>query len=134
MEITLKNPYPDGTRAIVLTPLGLLAKLAAIIPPAWAHLTRYGGILAPAAQDRAAVVPSPKEAAADPEQLAKGGNYHWAAMLKRIFAVDLAICPRCGSLLKSIAAITDPVSIATILRHFSQGPDPPGTGKQTHVA
>ena len=125
VEITLKNPYADGTKAIVLTPMGLLSKLSAIIPPAWAHLTRYGGILAPAAKDRAAVVPSPKEAAADPEHLAKGGSYHWAAMLKRIFAVDLTICPRCGSLLKSIAAITDPASIAAILSHSSQGPDPP---------
>jgi Putative transposase len=125
VEITLKNPYADGTRALVLTPLGLLSKLASIIPPAWAHLTRYGGILAPAAKDRAAVVPSPKEAETDTEQLVKGGNYHWAAMLKRIFTVDLTICPRCASLLKSIAAITDPTSIAEILRHFSQGPDPP---------
>jgi hypothetical protein len=48
-----------------------------------------------------------------------------AEKLKRILGVDLTLCPRCGGTLKSLAAITDPPSITTILRHFGLSADPP---------
>jgi len=52
-----KRPWRNGTTHMVLTPLELLEKLAALVPRPKIHLVRYHGILAPAAKSRAAIVP-----------------------------------------------------------------------------
>jgi len=49
---------------MVLAPLELLEKLAALVPRPKNHLVRYHGILAPAAKWRAAIVPAAAAAAA----------------------------------------------------------------------
>lgn len=41
---TLKTPYRDGTTQIVLDPLGLMARLAALVPPPRMHLTRFHAV------------------------------------------------------------------------------------------
>jgi ribosomal protein S27E len=51
----LKTPYRDGTTHIVLEPLDLMARLAALVPPPRMHLTRFHGVLAPHSKCRAAV-------------------------------------------------------------------------------
>ena len=38
----LKTPYRDGPTHIVLEPLAFIARLAALLPPPQAHLTRLG--------------------------------------------------------------------------------------------
>lgn len=43
----LETPYRDGTTQIVLEPLDLVARLAALVPPPRLHLTRYHGVFAP---------------------------------------------------------------------------------------
>jgi hypothetical protein len=43
----LKTPYRDGTTHIVLDPLDLMARLAALVPPPRMHLTRFQGVFAP---------------------------------------------------------------------------------------
>jgi len=43
----LKTPYRDGTTHVVLEPLDLMARLAALVPPPRMHLTRYHGVFAP---------------------------------------------------------------------------------------
>ena len=43
----LKTPYRDGTTHIVLDPLDLMARLAALVPPPRMHLTRFHGVFAP---------------------------------------------------------------------------------------
>ena len=63
-----KRPWRDGTTHIVLTPLGMLEKLSALIPAPRAHAIRYAGILAPAAKWRALIIPV---AAAAPTSSAK---------------------------------------------------------------
>jgi hypothetical protein len=40
--------YRDGTTHVLLEPLDFLARLAALVPPPRAHLTRYHGALAAA--------------------------------------------------------------------------------------
>jgi hypothetical protein len=40
VRYTLKTPYRDGTTQIVLEPLDLMARLAALVPPPRMHLTR----------------------------------------------------------------------------------------------
>ena len=38
--------------------------------------------------------------------------------LKRVFAIDIETCPKCGVELRVIACIEDPDVIATILEHI----------------
>jgi hypothetical protein len=54
----LKTPYRDGTTHIVLEPLDFIARLAALVPPPRAHLTRFHGVFAAHAALRAAITPA----------------------------------------------------------------------------
>jgi hypothetical protein len=38
LELTLKNVWKDGTRALVLEPFDLLARLCSAIPPPWFNM------------------------------------------------------------------------------------------------
>jgi hypothetical protein len=58
VRYTLKASYRDGTTHIVLEPLDLIARLAALVPPPRMHLTRYHGVFAPHSRLRAAVTPA----------------------------------------------------------------------------
>jgi hypothetical protein len=42
-------------------------------------------------------------------------RHRWAELLKRVFEIDALRCPRCGSTLRLIAAIEDPVVARRIL-------------------
>src|SRR5262249_53902571 len=114
-----KRPWRDGTTHIVMEPLELLEKLSALIPVPRAHLTRYAGVLAPAAKWRPLIVPSSIESAelqtpagateaatsaphpnaasaatASNESLQPGHgwharNYAWAELKKRVWALDV---------------------------------------------
>jgi hypothetical protein len=59
---TLKRPYRGGTTHIVLEPLDLMARLAALVPPPRMHLTRFHGVFARHSKLRAAVTPAPPNA------------------------------------------------------------------------
>jgi hypothetical protein len=56
IELALKRPMHDGTRAFALTPSQLMRRLAAIVPPPKAHGTRYFGAFAPASKIRPRLV------------------------------------------------------------------------------
>jgi hypothetical protein len=45
LELTLKNVWKDGTRALVLEPHDLLVRLCATVPPPWFNMIRYFGVL-----------------------------------------------------------------------------------------
>ena len=47
LTFRLKTPWSDGTTQLLLSPLELIEKLAALIPPPRLNLVRYHGILAP---------------------------------------------------------------------------------------
>jgi hypothetical protein len=110
---TLKTPYRDGTTHLVLEPLDLMARLAALVPPPRRHLTRFHGVFAPHSQLRAAVTPAhrgvgaAKQPVADPAQpppprhVAMG----WAQRLKRVFGIEIDTCQRCGGTLSIVASI-----------------------------
>ena len=59
LRYALKTPYRDGTTHIVLEPLDLMARLAALVPPPRMHLTRFHGVFAPHSKLRAAQDSSP---------------------------------------------------------------------------
>jgi len=43
----LKTPWKNGTTHVEFEPVEFIAKLAALVPPARAHLTRFHGVLTP---------------------------------------------------------------------------------------
>ena len=49
-----------GTTSLKLSPTELIEKLASLVPPPRLNLIRYHGVLAPAAPDRAQIVPGPQ--------------------------------------------------------------------------
>jgi hypothetical protein len=132
VRYTLKTPYSDGTTHIVLEPLDLMARLAALVPPPRMHLTRFHGVFAPHSKLRAAVTPAhrgvgSKAVAAAPAKpiTPRHVAMSWAQRLKRVFGIEINTCTRCGGKLKVIASIEEPEVIAKILAHLQKaGPDP----------
>jgi hypothetical protein len=126
----LKTPYRDGTTHIVMEPLDLIARLAALIPPPRMHLTRYHGVFAPHSRLRARVTPAkrgvgatkPADQSGQPQQPATPRHVamNWARRLKRVFGVEIEGCARCGGKLKIIASIEEPAVIARILAHLDK--------------
>jgi hypothetical protein len=53
-----RRPWRDPSTALLLEPLELLERLAALVPPPRRPLLAYHGILAPHAGWRAAIVPA----------------------------------------------------------------------------
>ena len=130
LTFRLKTPWSDGTTHLLLSPLELIEKLAALIPPPRLHLVRYHGILAPHARDRHWIVPGPSvlREAPGPGAASRSPSRHrlsWAALLARVFALDVTVCPACGGRLQWVAALTDPDSIRTYLTGVGLPADPP---------
>ena len=125
--LKLKSAYRDGTTHLVMTPLEFMQKLAALIPRPRLNLTRYHGVLAPNAKLRSQIIPQPPEDSTDgdvkdTEAMACTGvrkqYIPWARLLKRVFGIDIEICPHCQGELKIVAAIEDPAVIVRILKHL----------------
>ncbi len=107
------KPRPDSTRDLVLTPLELIDKIAALVPPPRAHRHRYYGVLAPNAPLRAAVTalaaepviaaPPPSAAETDePRRVALSVGYATGAYnMKRSRWPVRFVMRRCGSSLLS---------------------------------
>jgi hypothetical protein len=127
VRYTLKTPYRDGTTHIVLEPLDLLARLAALVPPPRMHLTRFHGVFAPHSKLRVAVTPAHRgvgsktdPANPDPPITPRHVAMTWAQRLKRVFGVEINACARCGGKLKVVASIEEPQLIARILAHIQK--------------
>jgi hypothetical protein len=111
-----------------LTPLELIARIAALVPPPRTHRHRYFGVLAPNSPLRAAAValghsiPSTPEPA--PPKRSKA-HYLWAVLIARIFEVFPLLCPMCGGQMRLIAFITEGVQIRRILDHIGVDSQPP---------
>jgi|TARA_Y100000310_G_scaffold286900_1_gene311438 hypothetical protein len=142
---SLKHPFDDGTTTIVFSPEDFIARLAALVPRPRTHLTRYHGVLAPNSPFRRAVVPGsgptkrrssrPKTSSqtcsrSKPTLHADTGAdqpiapLSWAERLKRVFGIDVTLCPFCGGKLRIIADVTDPDVIRRILDHVQQRAPP----------
>lgn len=207
VRLELRRPWPtaDGASSLIFEPVELLRRLAALIPPPFAHLIRYHGLLAPRARDRdllpAAPVtdirleawaraglvepaqdsstgtvqrpdspaPTPStetsgraaptsgrldvepsrpgapisppmtpptaasEAAASPSSppeetfvlTGRRQRLRWRDLLRRIFAIDALVCPRCLGPMTVIAYITDVAVVSKILTHLGLRCAPP---------
>jgi hypothetical protein len=58
---TFTKPWSDGTTGIILSPLELLEKLAALVPLLCVHLVCYAGCLAPHSTLREGMIPTPRQ-------------------------------------------------------------------------
>jgi hypothetical protein len=130
------KPRPGGPSALVLTPLELIDKIAALVPPPRTHRHRYYGVLAPNAPLRAAVtalapapVPPPPPADSAGAQQASAhraaARYLWAMLLARIYAALPLTCPFCLAEMRIIAFITEPSAVRQILDHLGEATRPP---------
>jgi len=97
------KPGPGGSVSLMLTPMQLLDRLAALIPPPRKHRHRYYGALAPNSPLRAAVTalaqpaedtPAPAMIGASPSDATptepahrQAARYVWALLLARIYEV-----------------------------------------------
>jgi len=96
----------------------LLELIAALVPRPRTHLVRYHGLFAPNAKHRDHIVATvtPRAQCADDTLEAKpNAPMSWMQRLRRVFAIDISTCPRCGGKVRVIAAITQPAFLAYCL-------------------
>ena len=132
MRYQLKTPWRNGTTHVEFEPIELIAKLAALVPPPRAHLTRFHGIFAPNSSLRAQLTPSGrgKKSATDAESTKASSDERtpdqrrramsWAQRLKRVFGIDVSTCVHCGGAVRIVASIEEPNAIRAILGHFEK--------------
>jgi hypothetical protein len=142
----LKNPFRDGTTHVPFSPQDFIARLAALVPRPRLNLTHYHGVFAPSSPMRGAIVPTPTSARrrrklndpaaamatrqCSPNEPRSDCNdpptapLTWAQRLKRVFEIDITLCPLCGGQLRVIADITDPDVIRKILDHVNSRAPP----------
>ena len=153
VRLRLKRPFSDGTWAIEMDELSLVARLAALVPPPWQNQVRYSGVLAPASKWRPRIVPKPTAEPTPAEQpepsehppcdhdggpcqpdrgtqrpvpKGKGCRYWpWRLLKARTFGEPTARCSQCAGELTLRALVQDPDSIRRILTHLGLPTDIP---------
>jgi hypothetical protein len=110
----LKHRWRDGTTHVIYEPLELVERLAALVPPPRFNVTRYFGVLAPAATFRPLVIPQDKsprppthpgcQAGVETPKTGSGKakkkrgiqprNYSWAQLMTRVFDQSTNCMPR----------------------------------------
>jgi len=94
-----------------MSPLDFMQRLAALVPRPRLHLNHFHGVLAANATLRAMLVlqgPDEPTNAAQPAECEANCARHrpvrlsWARLIKRVFALDLEHCPKCGGELKCV--------------------------------
>ena len=118
--VALKTPYDDGTSHVVLNSMEFMGRLAALIPKPSVNLTRFHGVFSPRSKLREYAVPT--KSADGPGEAGRSGNpvyaMTWAQRLRRVFAIEIEKCERCGGGVKIVASIEDPTVIEKILKHL----------------
>ena len=99
-----------------LDPLDFIARPATLVPRPRLNLTRFHGVFAPNCKHRESVVPKRKPRHEKPDKPL--APMTWMRRPKRVFAIDIETCPKCGGKLRVIARIENPDVIATILEHI----------------
>ena len=143
VRIGFKRAWADGTGAIELSCVGLVEKLAALIPPPRAILVTYSGVLAGHAKLRAEVVPTAPSSSQAAEERRRSLRLvkrearaartrrgveapGWAELLWRVFRVDGWACPACGGAMRLRAVVVRAAATGKILRCLDHARGPPG--------
>jgi hypothetical protein len=134
VAVQLRAPWGDGTTHVAFTPSAFLARLAVLVPRPRVNVLLYHGVLAPRAAWRQEVVPRVRVPTADatPDQSSSASSgaratrgWRWADLMRRVFAVDVLACSRCGGRLRLVATLEASETTARILRHLHQPTEVP---------
>lgn len=142
VRLGFKAAWKDGTHAVLLDPLDFIARLAALVPPPRFHMVRYHGVLAAHAAVRAEVVPG-REPPSPPPQLPlfeareapleppPPSRHPWAWLLRRVFAVEVSVCPRegCEGRMRVVEIAIKPDDVARALEGQPPRARPPPNPK-----
>jgi len=114
-----------GSGEVAFSPIDLIHALAEQIPDRGQHLVRYYGAYA----NRARHLYMKEEEGGgrggreDPREkdsdFAKARRKSWARLMRKILEVDPLLCPKCGSEMRIVAVITDPLVVDRILGHLA---------------
>jgi hypothetical protein len=85
----VKRPLPNGAMHLLLEPLELMEKLAALLPAARGHLTLYSGVLAAGSKLRRHVVPAEGRLAPLLRKKRRQEKSRWAEVMRRTFGFEL---------------------------------------------
>lgn len=151
----VKHAAPGAPRLLRLTPTQFLGRLSALVPPPRSHLVRFFGVFGPHSKHRQRIVP--KDPAGAPEQQEQDASLHppntdsvpklpkasgalpspkplrgpyrlpWATLLRRVFAIDVLHCDRCGGRRRLVALIQTPKVAEKILAHLGLPTHAPAT-------
>ncbi len=129
VRLALKRPFADGTVAIDLDPLSLLARLAASVPAKGTHTVRYAGVLASASTLRSRVVPVPSAVAPaddeDSKPAAPGCRYRTWAELLAALGIDALECPKCAGRMRVLRLVREEHDIRKKLAAMGEATEPP---------
>ena len=75
---TFTQPWSDGTTGIKLSPLELVEKLAALVPPPRVHQVRYAGCLAAHSKLRGTITPTPRQQGIETQASPVASRWAWA--------------------------------------------------------
>jgi hypothetical protein len=75
----------------------------------------HHGVLAPRAAWRSAVVPPAAQNGRDPEPRRGPARLTWFTLLRRVFAIDVLVCPRCAGPRRILCAVTEPHALGRLL-------------------
>ena len=124
IALDFHHRWRDGTTGIVLDPLDLIGRLAALVPPPRQNLVRYHGAYASASPLRPRVIGQPPAKVANarglkrPKRPPSRRRLLWAELMRRVFGLDVLECPKCGGQARVVALIDEPTAIRAILRHL----------------
>lgn len=141
-------PKAGGITSLRFEPVEFMRRLSPLIPPPFAHLIRYHGLFAPRARGRDNLPAAPvakeeirpeavlrMEGSSKPAAKEQNGEAEketakyssprpkrrvlsWAELLRRVFAIEILICPNCGGKMKLLAAVIEGAAIRKILTHL----------------
>lgn len=114
IAVDLKRAWSNNVRTLTFTPMALLARLSALVPPPAMHLTSYLGVISPHAALRPHVLPKPPpEDGPTPVAPTRPKKMPWSDLIERVFWVDPLAC-RCGGRLRLVAVVKNPTAIQAI--------------------
>ena len=104
----------------------MLERLAALVPPPRRPLLAYHGVLAPRARWRVAIVPPRAPDGGRAEAGARSpGRLTWARLLRRVCAIQVLVCERCGGARRILGAVTEPHAVRRLLAALGLAAEPP---------
>ncbi len=111
LVLVMKALRPSGVKALIAENLLLKHQLGIL-----ARARRKSPNLKTSDRFLLGALSLPAESLADAESDHPQAPLCWAERLKRVFKIDITLCPKCGGRLRIIAAITQP----------GRGPEDPG--------